>query len=603
MDRFVFVISVLVFPLIAGAQEGDPAITADDLRAHVRYLASDQLEGRASGTEGNRKAAAYIAGKFAAWGLAPLGSGGGYLQPFEIVTGVAMGPANALAFGLPAGGKRTAVPDRDFRPLGFSADSSVSGGVVFAGYGITAAELNYDDYAGIDAAGKIVIVLRHSPDGTDPHGELSPFASLRNKTRTAREHGAAALIVVNGPADEPEDSLIRLTYDQSFATSGLPAVAMKRSILTDLLAGRDLAPMEDSIRKSRKPLSFPIDGCSASLTAEVSKLRSTTANVVGYLEGSDPARRGEAIVVGAHLDHLGYGGPGSGSMQPDKLEIHNGADDNASGTAGLLEIAQACAANRGRFPRSLVFVAFSGEEMGTLGSGYYVNNPPIPLASTIAMLNMDMIGRMEENSLTVHGTGTAEVWADLLKRLNTGPDSVDRMTMKMVADGFGPSDHSQFYGKEIPVLFFYTGAHEDYHKPSDDWDKLHYPDHQRVTQLVYDVAVGVAGLADRPAFRKTSSPMAGGGGGRGFSVSLGVIPDYAWTGEGLRIDGVRTDGPAEKAGMQGGDVVVSLAGKKVLNIYDYMGILGELKAGQQVTVEYLRGGERLTTTATMVRRQ
>jgi hypothetical protein len=291
-------------------------------------------------------------------------------------------------------------------------------------------------------------------------------------------------------------------------------------------------------------------------------------------------------------------------MKPDVHEIHNGADDNASGTAGLLELAEAFAAHSDQLKRSVVFIAFSGEELGTLGSIYYVDHPSLPLDSAIAMVNMDMIGRMKDNTLTVNGTGTSSIWDSLITRVNTAGDGHPRMTLKTVADGYGPSDHASFYKKDMPVLFLFTGTHEDYHKPSDDWDKLDYTGEQKVVAFTHDIVLDLAQRPDRPDFKKTQAagPMAGGD-GRGFTVTLGVIPDYAWTGEGMKIDGVRSKGPAETAGLKGGDVIVSLAGKKVMNIYDYMGILGELKAGQEVPVSVQRGGEVITVTATMTKRR
>jgi hypothetical protein len=596
--------ALLLYALAASlqAQTTTPAITESDLRTHVRYLASDDLEGRGSGTEGNRKAAAYIADHFRRFGLEPLGEGGSYFQPFTFVSAVRMGPANALAVKRTAAVDIVLTPDRDFRPLGFSTDGRLTGPVVFAGYGITAVEKSYDDYAGIDVNGAVVMVLRHGPDGTDPHSEFARFTSLRNKARTARDRGAAAIIVVPGPADEPEDDLVKLSYDQSFASSGIMAMSMTREAADRILAplAHAVRTLQDSINTSRTPHSFRLDGVKMILEMEVLKVVDTTANVVGLLRGDRPD---EVVAVGAHFDHLGYGGVGSGSLEPDAHAIHNGADDNASGSAGLLELAEYMSADRSRRGRSVVFIGFSGEEIGTLGSQHYVNAPPVPLASTIAMLNMDMIGRVMENTITVHGLGTAAAWPEIVRTANTTGGDVRPFTLKEVEDGVGPSDHAQFYGKDIPVLFFFTGTHEDYHKPSDDWEKITYADQERVVKMVGRIAGAVAEMPERPVFQKTKSagPMASGD-GRGFRVTLGVVPDYAWSGEGMRVDGVRSEGPADKAGMKAGDVVVGLAGKKVMNIYDYMGVLGELKSGDEVVVRVRRGEEILELTAVMKKR-
>jgi hypothetical protein len=601
MTRAACLLSLVLAATAGAAQTTTPPVTAADLRTHVRYLASDELEGRRSGEPGNAAAAEYIADHFRRAGLVPLGENGSYLQPFTFVSAVRLGEENSFSVRSADGTGLTLTPDTDFRPLGFSADTAVTGPIVFAGYGITSAEKSYDDYAGLEVTGAVVLVLRHGPDGTDPHSDFARHTSFRNKARAARDRGAAALVIIPGPAEEPEDGLVKLAYDQSFAGSGIPTLSMTRAAADRIfaVAGVTVAALQDSLLARKTPRSFLLPGRTASLRSSVRKVVDTTMNVVGLLRGT---RTEEAVLIGAHFDHLGRGGEGSGSLVPDAEEIHNGADDNASGTAGLLELAEYFAAEGNRTGRSLIFAAFSGEEMGTLGAQHYVNAPPFPLGSTVAMLNMDMIGRVKENGLTVHGTGTAVVWPEIVKNANTAAGGTP-FTIKEVTDGIGPSDHSQFYGKDVPVLFFFTGTHEDYHKPSDDWEKLTYPDQERVVQLVGRIAAAVTTAADRPVFQKTKSagPMASGD-GRGFSVTLGVVPDYAWSGEGMRVDGVRSEGPADKAGMKSGDVVVRMAGKTVLNIYDYMGVLGELKPGQEVTVEVKRGGETLQLTAVMKKR-
>ena len=590
----------LAFPILLRAQVSTPEITAAEISAHIKYLASDALEGRGSGSKGNEQAAAYIAGLLKEYGIPPA-STAGYLQPFEFVSAVKLGASNALVLESGAGKKEYAV-DREFRPFGFTSNASVRGPVLFAGYGITAPDSSYDDYKELDVKGKVVLVLRYSPEGNDPHGLLNQYSSFRNKARTARDRGAVALIVVTGPNDDPDDDLVKLSFDQAFASSGIPAICMKRSVAEPLFAakGWTLKALQDSMKLLKKPVGFEFAGLSASLTTEVVNVHATTSNIVGYLPGNHPALNDQVIVLGAHMDHLGYGGPGSGSLKPDTNAVHHGADDNASGTAGLLELAQAFAAEKSGLKRGIVFIFFSGEELGTLGSGYYVNNPLIPLAKTAAMVNMDMIGRLENKALTVYGTGTSPGWSALLARYNSDSTFV----LKPVPDGYGPSDHAQFYGKDIPVLFFFTGTHNDYHKPSDTWDRINYPGEEKVVRYVYRIAKDIDGMADRPLFAKvqTSAP-AGGGDTRGFRVTLGIVPDYAEGSEGMKIGGLRPGGPAEKAGMKAGDVIVKMRGKKIMNIYDYMGMLGELKAGESVEVEVMREGKHVTLTAEMAKRQ
>jgi len=579
-----------------------PEITADELTAHVRYLASDELEGRGSGTRGHEKAAVYVAGLLHRYGMTPAGDSGTYYQHFDFVSAVKLGTSNALRFVTTGGELDPLAADVDFRPFGFTSNTSVTGPVVFAGYGITATDSSYDDFKDIDVTGRIVVVLRYSPDGTDPHSELNRVSSLRNKARSARDKGALGLIVVTGPNDEQDDDLVKLAFDQAFASSGIPVVCAKRSAVDPLFARahKTIGAIQDSIKATRKPVTFAFPGVTASLTTEVLKVQSRTMNVIGYLPGNDPALKNKVIVLGAHLDHLGYGGPGSGSLTPDTTAIHPGADDNASGAAGLLELAEAFSAERRSLSRGLVFIFFSGEEVGTLGSTFYVNNPRFPLDATTAMVNMDMIGRLENRALTVYGTGTSPLWNDLLAKYNADSS----FTLKLIPDGFGPSDHAQFYGKDIPVLFFFTGTHNDYHKPSDTWDRINYPGEEKVVRYVGTIVRDIANRPDPPQFVRTaSSAPAGGGDTRGFRVTLGIVPDYAEGTEGMKIGGLRPGGPAEKAGLKAGDIIVRMAGKKIMNIYDYMGMLGELKAGDKIDVEVTRSGELMSFTAVMEKRK
>ncbi|MBC7933470.1 MAG: M20/M25/M40 family metallo-hydrolase, partial [Rubrivivax sp.] len=348
-------------------------------------------------------------------------------------------------------------------------------------------------------------------------------------------------------------------------------------------------------------------------------------NVVGILEGSDPGLKSEAIVIGAHYDHLGHGG--AGSLAQKEGEVHHGADDNASGVAGMLELARLITTQRPRPRRTLVFIAFSGEEEGLLGSNYYVNHPVVPLTNTVAMINMDMIGRMKGKHLIVGGIGTAPEWRSMIEsanllqgmtvtaavgssRNNSPPsagmpivvaangqpvvssDPGKQFQLTLNEDGFGPSDHSSFYAKQVPVLFFWTGTHEDYHKPSDTADKINYEDEARILGLIGRIVQSIDSSDKRPTYtlaRKTEPA----GRSTGFRVYLGTIPNYADTNDGLLLDGVRDDSPAAKAGLKAGDRIVKLAGRDVRNVYDYTYALGEMKAGQEYEVEILRGTERL----------
>jgi aminopeptidase YwaD len=403
--------------------------------------------------------------------------------------------------------------------------------------------------------------------------------------------------------DGTEDEISKLSYDQSFASSGIPCISLRKSILENWLepTKKELKNIQDSLKANRLPSSFNIPNLKLSLATEVVKVHATSANVLGCLDGNDAKLKDQVVVLGAHFDHLGLGGPGSGSLAPDEKAIHNGADDNASGTSALLELAQKFSANKQLLTRTLLFSAFTGEELGLLGSAYYVANPTLPLKNTIAMFNLDMVGRMENNSVTVQGFGTSPAWRITVRKWNAAPDTLN---IKAVEDGTGPSDHASFYGKDIPVLFFFTSLHSDYHKPSDDWEKLNYEGEQKIVRLVYNIASDIQNSAESPQFTKaqsTASPM-GSGDGRGFTVTLGVTPDYGASAEGMKIGGTRANGPAEKAGLKSGDVITKLGGKKVLNIYDYMGVLGELKAGDVVEVEVMRDGNPMKFVATMQKR-
>ncbi|MBI4535904.1 MAG: M28 family peptidase, partial [Ignavibacteriae bacterium] len=550
--------AVLLHFLSAGFLAGQTSseITAEDLRAHVAYLASDELEGRAAGTEGNRKAATYVSNLMESYGLIPAGDNATYFQEFDFVSAVKLGKDNALIFEDGTGKATHFEVDLDFRPLGFTTTATFSGSLVFVGYGISAPDNNFDEYRDVDVTGKIVVAMRYGPEGDNPHSELYRHTSFRNKARTARDKGAKALVLITGPVDDKDDDLIKLTFDHAHATSGIAAVSVKRSVFEPLFRSRgiDLKTLQDSINASKKPVSVEFPNVSATLKTDVQKVMSKSANVLGYLEGQDPRLKNQVVIVGAHFDHLGYGGPGSGSLQPDAHEIHNGADDNASGSAGMLELAEAFASRKTSISRTILFIGFSAEELGTLGSAHYVSNPFFPLEQTVAMINLDMVGRLENKALTLHGTGSSPDWDALVDKLNSSYS----FSLKKVPDGFGPSDHSQFYGKNIPVLFFFTGTHPDYHKPSDDWDKLNYDATQELVRYVYDVASEISTQPERPAFARApvSASMGGRGDTRGFSVTLGVIPDYGGSEEGMKIGGTRPNGPAEKAGLKAGDIIV-----------------------------------------------
>jgi hypothetical protein len=336
-------------------------------------------------------------------------------------------------------------------------------------------------------------------------------------------------------------------------------------------------------------------------------------NIVGILPGRDPVLKKEAIIIGAHYDHLGHGGPGS--LAANSTDIHHGADDNASGVAAIVEMARALAKEKNN-KRTIIFIAFGGEEEGLYGSQFYVNNPVFPLDKTIAMINLDMVGRLNENKLTVGGMGTASEWKELVNNKNFevfGPLSGKAkaisgdaqlgsavFSLQLNDDGFGPSDHSSFYGKKVPVLFFFTGTHNDYHKPTDTADKINYQGEANVMSFVMAIERAIDQNPTRPTYTVAKVTMAGGR--TGFNISLGTIPNYADSTDGLLLDGVRDESPAAKAGVKAGDKVIKLAGHDIRNVMDYTFVLGEMKAGVEYEIVILRGGEKLTLKIVPVKR-
>lgn len=576
------------------------AITADDVMTHIRILAQDEWQGRRSGTPGGAAAADYIEKQMRSFGIAPAGTDGSYRHAFEFVSAARLGPENRLA--VTSGTiRRTLKVNDDFRPLGFSAATTFKGSVVFAGYGISMPQRDYDDYAGVDVTGKAVVLMRYSPWGDKPPQEFQASTALRAKVLKAKEKGAAAVIFITGPADSDTDVPMKLSYDRQAGSADLPVVSLRRAVVDEWLQSVNvsLKAVQDSIMTSKRPRSISLEKVSIDLRADVELVRATADNVVGMLEGSDPVLKDEIIVIGAHYDHLGMGGEDSGSLNPDTLAPHNGADDNASGTAGMLELAQYFARPEHRPKRTLYFLAFAGEEMGLLGSSAYVNTPTSPVSRMVGMLNMDMIGRLTDRKLIVYGVGTAVGLDSLVASKNADSTFV----LKLNKDGFGPSDHSSFYSKKIPVLHFFTDLHGDYHRPSDDWPLINGEGTRQVLELVASVAKDLGNAPARPVYVQAEMPRPmGGGDGRSSRVYTGTIPDFGEQSEGMKLAGVREGSPSAKAGLQAGDVIVKFGKVDIKNLYDYTYALGEYKVGDQVPVTVRRAGQTLTVTVTLERR-
>jgi peptidase M28-like protein/PDZ domain-containing protein/PA domain-containing protein len=578
---------------------GSTEVSAERIIRHIQFLASDKLQGRRTGTRAADEAAAYIAKEFQSYGLKPA-SPDGFLEPFDFVAGVKLGSQNMFRV-LDSRGERELKVGDEFMPLAFSSAESAEGEVVFVHYGISAPQLEYDNYKGVDVKGKVVIILRGSPDGDNPHGRFADFTQpgleIQNKTLKAREKGARGIIFVSEETNFSDDRLSRLRHDLNFLDAGIPVVVISSKAADSIFDGQ--LPSQSTIALRNLTVRFKTD---------VVRINGKSANVAGVLKGSDPRLSNEYVVIGAHFDHLGLGGPESLAVKPEG-EIHHGADDNASGTSGLLELARSLAAERVKPKRSIVFIAFSGEEMGLLGSAAYARKPAAPLASTVAMLNMDMIGRLRQGSLFIGGVGTSPAWKPLLDRLNQkrasaegpGNDSGSRFQLSFGQDGFGPSDHQSFYVRDVPVLFFFTGTHDDYHKPTDTADKINSEGERQVVEFVREAALAVADEPDRIAFTKVkteSKPT-----GRGFRVYLGTVPNYSDQSDGMKLDGVRTASPAERAGLRAGDIVVMLGKTPIKNVYDYTYALGEMRGGEEVDVVIRRDGRQMSLKITPEKRQ
>ncbi|HCA79484.1 MAG TPA: aminopeptidase [Bacteroidetes bacterium] len=594
--KALVLLALLVLPQIVLSQSG-PAITAAEIQKHVKYLASDQLEGRKTGTKGGEAAARYIANEFKSYGLKPVGDQGTYFQKFEFVSGIELGDVNTLTLALP--GKTTNLElNKDFRPLGFSTSEAYEGSVVFVGYGISDTAKKLDDYAGVDVSGMAVLVLRNAPP-SEMGRDFSQYASLRYKASKAKEKGARALIVVTGPEDSDSDDLIRLTYDNSSGNAGLPALNVTRKTADQLLAsaGVTVKDLQKKLNESKQSNSFLLKEVTVGAKISLKEVRQTTMNVVGLLEGEDESLKNQIMVFGAHYDHLGMGGEGSGSLRPDTSAVHHGADDNASGTAGVLELAQAFASNKNLLKRSMLFIAFTGEELGVLGSAYYVNHPIFPLEGTVAMLNMDMIGRMNNKTLIVYGIGTSPGFETLATKYNKDSTFV----LKLNKDGYGPSDHASFYAKRVPVFNFFTDIHSDYHRPSDTYDRLNYPGEEKILHYIESIAIELNATADKPQYVAVEMPRQPAG-GRSTRVTMGTIPDFGEQVQGFKISGVREGGPAAKAGLLGGDIIIKFGKIEIKNLYDFNYALGERKPGDEVDVVFKRGNETKTAKVTLQRR-
>ena len=513
-------------------------------------------------------------------------SGDGF-QRFSVTSRLVPGKSNSLSIG-----GKSYDPEKDFMPFAFSSGSAGESEIIFAGYGFSIDEdsLKWNDYQNIDVKGKWVLILRADPEADKSISPFIRYSSDRGKALLAKDMGASGVLLVSGQSFDPMDTFESLNPDD-FPVE-IPAMRIKRELADIILSGRrtSVNEQEKKLNETRKPSGFNT-GVKASANSEIIREMKGTRNVVMMLPGEDEVLKNEYVILGAHFDHLGMGGKGSSSMAGDTVAVHHGADDNASGVGMMLELAEKFASIKGSHKRSMIFIAFSGEEMGLLGSKYFAENPTIDLSKVNAMINLDMVGRFPDSKvLQVSGVGTAEG----LKELVMAENDTSIISLVFSEEGYGRSDHTSFYGKNIPVLFYFTGAHSDYHKPGDTWDMINYDGMITVSSLIYNVARELATTPERLQFRESGPRPESVRTTRKKSVTLGIMPDFAGVvKDGMRADEVYPGRPGALGGMKKGDIITAINGKAVNNIQDYMFRMGQVKYGQQITVEVLRDNKKI----------
>jgi hypothetical protein len=634
----------------------DLSDTQKKLQSDIKLLADDKMQGRGVGTEGLNQAAEYVRKSFADAGLDVTSVDGGAFQKFNLVTGGKLGDNNSLKFVGPDKKEINLEINNEYNLCSFGGSGKISGDIVFGGYGIDAKGL-YQDFKDIDVKGKIVIIMRRTPQQENKkskfasqHG-ISQHAGLRTKVSVCSTAGAAAILFVNDPHgvhSEAEsavdvannqaikltrallklkegtetyaaakkrletalknvnkahgdahsgatDSLMKFGYGGWGKSGAIPIAHISVAKCDELLKAtlkKSLADLEAEIDTDLKPRSVVLKGWRAEGVSGVTQVRTEVKNVVGVLEGEGPLAD-ETIVVGAHYDHVGLGG--QGSLAPGSKEVHNGADDNASGTVTLLEVARRLAGRKTKLSRRIVFIAFTAEELGLIGSAKYVAQPIFPLDKTVAMYNMDMVGRLTDNKLTIFGVGTSPNYKDEVTKFSEGRNF--KLTLK--PEGFGPSDQSSFYAKKIPVLHFFTGTHKDYHRPGDDWEKINVEGMDRIAGLVEDVVVNTSETKERPKYLEVKRrAQVARSGSRPY---FGSIPDFGTEEKGYALSGVAAGSPAEKGGLKGGDRIIAMGKNKINDLSDFDLALRKFKAGQEVELTVVRAKKEIKLKVTLAK--
>src|SRR5262245_2170988 len=591
---FAAVSACSAFIVLLGATAGAQSKT----KPHVETLASPRLDGRLAGSTGAKLASDYIVSQLQKIGAKPLPGKTDFLLPFEFTAGTKDGGSKISV------GSQSFATQNDVRALSFSDNAEVSGDIVFAGYGIVvpdSQDFGYDSYATLDVKDKVVLVLRYFPEDADQKTRaiLARYADLRYKALAARQHGAKAMLVVTGPRSPNAGETIPMTFDTALAGSGIVAASVSANVAKAVFAAIPDKTLESAQKSfdSGNPhvAGFAIPNARVTVRAAVEREKRTGHNVVGYLPATTPAGTTSKpwVAIGAHYDHLGHGEAGNTlAGKEDAGKVHFGADDNASGSAAVLGVG-ATLANQPR-KRNVLLGWWSGEELGLIGSAAFAAAPPVPLDHIAAYLNFDMVGRMQDNKLTIQAAGTSPMWAKLIEQANIAAG----FDVNVQSDPYQPTDVATFNGASVPCLSFFTGTHVDYHKPSDTPDKIDYEDLDRVVDFAATIVRRIGDSVEAPQFTKVEQQLQSGGGRAGVRVFTGTIPDYATDAKGLLLSGVIGGGPAEQAGLKKGDVIVEIAGQTIANIYDYTYALELLKIGQPAKVIYMREGKRLETTMT-----
>jgi len=599
LTRIHRLFAVLAIAAAMLAASSTPQADPNRYVADIKALASPEMEGRGAGTKGLIRAEHLIEKRYQELHIEPAGVKG-YAQPFSVVTGAKLKSDNRCVVQT-AGKKQELTIEQDFVPFSFSAPGQVTAPVVFAGYGATADEFHYDDYAGLEVKDKVVVVLRHEPSAfgeKSAHHGLTQHSQLITKAINARDHGAKALVVITGKlGDGEEDVLTRFGSVSGPENVGIVMVQVKNAVAGEWFqtAGKSLQEVQEQINSSTKPDSFDFpETLHVSLNIDIETTRATVNNVLAWL----PGQTDEYVIIGAHYDHLGRGN--FDSLAPSQIgQIHPGADDNASGTAGVLELARLLAPEHGKLKRSILFMDFAGEELGLLGSAEWVKEPTRPLAKAVAMINMDMIGRIKDDKVYIGGVGTGSTFKSVLDQAQKEAP----FKIEYSAGGYSSSDHTSFVTKKIPVLFFFSGLHSDYHKPSDTWDKINGASAARLLDMVESVAVQLANTDQPPAFQVVAEekPIAGGGGG--YGPYFGSVPDFGQVENGVKFSDVRPNSPAAKAGLKAGDILVQFGDKPIKNLYDFTDALRRSKVGDVVEVKVLRDGQPVTASVKLEQRK